>query len=72
MAPMLDGVPLEVVLLCLAMKGTPPIYLVDFRMEWRRRGEKLASEDAHHSCCLPSVETGGTGLTERESGKQSL
>lgn len=33
--------PLEVVLLCLAVKGTPPIYLVDFRMEWRKRGEKL-------------------------------
>ena len=69
MAPELDSVPLEVVLLCLAMKGTPPIYLVDFRMEWRRRGEKLASEDTHCSCHILLVKTGGIGLPERESGK---
>ena len=56
MAPALDSVLLEVVLLCLAMKGTPPIYLVDFRMEWRRMGEQLASEDTHRSCRIPLVE----------------
>ena len=56
MAPALDSVLLEVVLLCLAMKGTPPIYLVDFRMEWRRMGEQLASEDTHRSCRIPLAE----------------
>lgn len=53
MAPGSDSICLEVVLICLAVKETLPIYLVDFRMGRRRRGKQLPSEDTHQFLSLP-------------------
>lgn len=60
MAPVLDSVLLEVVLLLPGCERDSPTYLVDFRMGGREEGcEKLASEDTHCSCYIPLVETEG-------------
>lgn len=53
MAPVLDNITLETVLICLAMKETPSTNLVDFRMEGVG-GKQLPSEDTRHFLSHPT------------------